>query len=126
MFIAITFRGTSINETNKTQQIVRGSKFMFKMSTIHANTCIQTTTPLCNRCCCDDGVVQQPPFPQQTFFQLLRINFMDPRAVDPLLIDTPDAAVHQIQKSGELGGHISGGLNSGVSICSTVTVSRAR
>jgi len=42
------------------------------------------------------------------------------------LIDTPDAAVHQIQKSGELGGHISGGLNSGVSICSTVTVSRAR
>ena len=46
MFISITFTETSINETNKTQQKVRGSKFMFKMSTIHANTRIQTTTPL--------------------------------------------------------------------------------
>jgi len=49
MFISITFTETSIDETNKTQQKVRGSKFMFKMSTIHANTRIQTTTPLCNR-----------------------------------------------------------------------------
>ena len=49
MFISVTFTETSIDETNKTQQKVRGSKFMFKMSTIHANTCIQTTTPLCNR-----------------------------------------------------------------------------
>jgi len=40
---------TSIDETNKTQQKVRGSKFMFKMSTIYANTCIQTTTPLHHR-----------------------------------------------------------------------------
>jgi len=38
---------------------------MFKMSTIHANTCIQTTTPLRNRCH-DDSVVQQPPLPQQS------------------------------------------------------------
>ena len=30
--------------------------------TIHANTCIQTTTPLRNRCH-DDGVVQQPLAP---------------------------------------------------------------
>ena len=49
MFISIIFTETSINETNKTQQNVRGSKFMFKISTIHANTCIQTTTPLRNR-----------------------------------------------------------------------------
>ena len=49
MFISITFTETSIDETNKTQQKVRSSKFMFKMSTIHANTCIQTTTPLHNR-----------------------------------------------------------------------------
>ena len=46
-FISITF--TKIDETYKTQQKVRNSKFMFKMSTIHANTCIQTTTPLRNR-----------------------------------------------------------------------------
>ena len=38
MLISITFTETSIDETNKTQQKVRGSKFMFKMSTIHANT----------------------------------------------------------------------------------------
>jgi len=67
---------------------------MFKMCTIHANTCIQTTTPLRNRCR-DDGVVQQPPLPQQTFFQLLHI--MNLRTVDPLLKDIPDAIVHQIQ-----------------------------
>jgi len=28
VFISITFRGTSIDETNKKQQKVRGSKFM--------------------------------------------------------------------------------------------------
>jgi len=49
MFISITFTETSIDETNKTQQKARGSKFMFKMSTIRTNTCIQTTTPLLNR-----------------------------------------------------------------------------
>jgi len=38
MFISIIFRDTSIDETNKTQQKVRGSKFMFIMSTIHANS----------------------------------------------------------------------------------------
>jgi len=94
MFISITFTETSIDETNKTQQEVRGSKFMFKMFTIHANTCIQTTTPLRNRFR-DDGVVQQPPLHEQTFFQLLHI--MDPRTVDPLLKDTPHAVVHRIQ-----------------------------
>ena len=61
MFISIAFRATSIDETNKTQQKVRSSKFMFKMSTIHANTCIQTAMPLCNHCR-DAGVVQQPPY----------------------------------------------------------------
>ena len=66
---------------------------MFEMSTMHANTCIQTSTPLYNRCCCDDGVVQQPPLAQQTFF----LHIMDLRMVDPLLKDTPDAVVHRIQ-----------------------------
>jgi len=94
MFTSITFTEISIDETNKTQQEVRRSQYMFKMSTIHTNTCIQTTTPLCNRCR-DDGVVQQPPLAQQTFFQLLHI--MDLRTVDPLLKDTPDAVVHRIQ-----------------------------
>jgi len=84
----------SIDETNKTQQKVRGSKFMFKMSTIYANTCIQPTTPLL-KCCLQDGVVQQPPLAQHTFFQLRHV--MDPRTVDPLLKHTPDAVVHRIQ-----------------------------
>ena len=48
-FISIAFTETCIDETNKTQQKVRGSKFMFRMSSIHANTCIQITTPLRNR-----------------------------------------------------------------------------
>ena len=87
MFISITFTETSIDETNTTQQKVGSSKFMFK-STIRANTCIQTTMPLRNHCH-DDGVVEQPPLPQQTFFQLLHT--MDQRTVDPLLKDTPDA-----------------------------------
>jgi len=67
---------------------------MLKMSTVHADTCIQTTTPLRNHCR-DDGVVQQPPLAQQTFFQLLHI--MDPRTVDPILKDTPDAVVRRTQ-----------------------------
>jgi len=41
MFISMTFTETSIDETNKTQQKVRGSKVMFKMTTIYANTRIQ-------------------------------------------------------------------------------------
>jgi len=51
----------------KTHQIVTGLKIKFKMSTIHTNTCTQTTASLCNHCR-GDGVVQQPPLPQQTFF----------------------------------------------------------
>ena len=43
VFISITFTETSIDETIKTQQKVRGSKCIFKMSTNHTNTCIQTT-----------------------------------------------------------------------------------
>jgi len=69
MFISITITETSIDETNKTQQKVRGSQFMFKMSTIHANTCIQTTTPLRNRCR-DDGV--QPPRFSNSFMLWIR------------------------------------------------------
>ena len=34
MFISITFTETSIDETNKTQQKVRGSKFMFKIQNV--------------------------------------------------------------------------------------------
>ena len=44
---------------------------------------------------CHISVVQQPPLPQQTFFQLLHT--MDSRTVDPLLKDTSDAVIHRIQ-----------------------------
>ena len=88
MFISITFTETNIDETNKTHQKVIGSKCMFKMSTIHANTCIQTTTPLRNRCR-DDGVLQHPPLPQQidvlSTFNVLSTHIMD------------HAVVHRIQ-----------------------------
>ena len=47
--------GEPVSMKQTKQQKVRGSKFMFKMSTIHGNTCIQTTVPLRNRCR-DDGV----------------------------------------------------------------------
>ena len=66
MFIWIKFTKPSIDKTNKIHQRVTGSKPVFKMSTIHTNTCTQTTTPLRNHCR-DGGVVQQPPLPQQTF-----------------------------------------------------------
>jgi len=51
---------------------------MFKMSTIHANTCTQTNA-----------------LAQQMFFQLLHV--MDLQTVDPLLKDTPNTVVHWIQ-----------------------------
>jgi len=84
---------------------------MFKMSTIHANTCIQTTMPLRNRC---RDVVQQPPLPQQTFFHLFHI--MGLQMVDPLLKDTLDAVVHRIQ-IWQIGWPLfSGGIKSGISL----------
>jgi len=58
------------------KQIKYNSKSEAQNITIHANTCIQTTTPLRNRLR-DDGVVQQPPLPQKTFLQLIHIT--DPR-----------------------------------------------
>ena len=61
---------------------------MFKMSTIHANTCIQTTTPLRNRCR-DDGVhcpaASTPSADVLSTFNVLSTHIMNPRAVDPLL-----------------------------------------
>ena len=65
--IAIKYRSklrkpVSIKEIKR--QKVRRSKFMFKMSTIHTNTCAQTTAPprhVQRNRCRDDGVVQQPP-----------------------------------------------------------------
>ena len=69
---------------------------MFKMSTIHTNTCTQTTTPLCNHCY-DDGVVQLPLLHWQTFFFFQLLHIIDPQMVDPLLKDTPDTVVRRIQ-----------------------------
>ena len=100
MFISIAFRATSIDKTNKTQQKVRGSKFMFKMSTIHANTCIQTTTQLRNHCR-DDGVhgpaASTPSAVVLSTFNVLSTHIINPRAVDPLLKHSPDAVIHRIQ-----------------------------
>jgi len=90
MFISIKFTEASIYKTKKTPQKVIGTKLMFKMSTIHTNASTQRSTPLRNHCC-GNGVVQQPPLPQQMFFELLHI--MDPRTVGSLLKDTTDAVV---------------------------------
>ena len=66
------------------------------------------------------------PLNQQTFFQLLHITSQvrNPRMVDPLFKDTPDDVVHRIQIR-RIGWPISGRLNSGVSLCNNVPVSRA-
>ena len=90
--------GNQYRWNKQTQQKVRRSKFIFKMSTNHANTYAFKRLPVCH-CAIAAAMtvcmVQQPPLPQHTFFQLLHI--MDPRAVDPLLKRTPDAVVHRIQ-----------------------------
>jgi len=54
MFISFTFTETSINKTNKINQKVTGSKFMFIMSTVHMNTYTETTTV-----CSPDSVPDQ-------------------------------------------------------------------
>jgi len=98
------------------------------LSTIHANKCIQTTMPLRNRCRYD-GVHGPAAFTPSadvlSTFNVLSTHIMDPRVVHPLLKHTPDAVGHRIQ-IWRIGDHISGGINSGVSLCSMVTVSRAR
>jgi len=78
--------GQPVSTKQTKQQKVRGSKFMFEMSTIHANTCIQTTMPLRNRCR-DDGV--HGPAASTPSADVLSTHIMDPRAVDPLLKHTP-------------------------------------
>jgi len=47
MFISIKFTETNIDKMNKPHQKVIGSKFMFKMSTIHTKTCTETTIRHC-------------------------------------------------------------------------------
>ena len=73
---------------------------MFKMYTIHTNTCIQMTTPLRNRCR-DDGVHGPAASTSSAVvlltFNVLSTHIMDPRAVDPLLKHTADAVVYRIQ-----------------------------
>ena len=65
---------------------------MFKMSTIHANTCIQTTMPLRNPCR-DDGVhvpaASTPSADVLSTFNVLSTHITDLRAVDPILKHTP-------------------------------------
>ena len=98
----------SIKRTKHTRESqLTVSNFMFKMFTIHTNTCTQTTASLCNRCL-DDGVVQQFPLPHQTFFQLLYIT--DPRTVDP----SWRIPVHRIQIR-RIGWSHLWGMNYGVS-----------
>jgi len=69
-------------------------------------------------------MVQQPPLPHQTFFQLLHI--MDPWALDPLLKHTPDAVVHRIQIWRIRWPHLWRDKLWSLSLCSMVTVSSAR
>ena len=82
----------STKQTKHSRKSGGGSKFMFKMSTIHANTCIQTTMPLRNRCR-DDGVhgpaASTPSAVVLLTFNVLSTHIMDPRAVDLLLKHTP-------------------------------------
>ena len=91
MFISITFTETSIDETKHSRKS-EAQNLCSKCPPFYVNRCIQMTTPLRNRC--RNGVVQQPPLAQQTFFQLLHI--MNQQTVDPLLKDTADAVVHWI------------------------------
>ena len=96
---------------------------MFKMSTIHGNTCIQTTVPLRNRCR-DDGV--HGPAASTPSADVLSTPSHHGSASGrpsleayPRCCSPPDSNMNQTEirfKSGELGGHISGGINSGVSL----------
>ena len=89
-FILITFTETSIDETNKTQQKSEAQNLCSKCPPF---TRIHAFKRLRHCAIAVDGVVQQPPLPQQTYFKLLR----DPRTVDFLLKHTLDAVVHRIQ-----------------------------
>jgi len=84
----ICMQVTVFKEFKDTFWFLRTSNFFFR------NLRTSERPALRNRCR-DDGVVQQPPLPQQTFFELLHI--MDLQTVDSLLKDTPDAVVHRIQ-----------------------------
>jgi len=67
MFISNKFTNLDIDKTNKTHQKVMGSKFMFKISTIRTNTCVQTTTLVRNHCRDDGWSSSLHSLSQQTF-----------------------------------------------------------
>ena len=69
--------------------------------------------------CLNDGLVQQPPLPQQTFLQLIHI--MDPQMVDLLLKDSGYLKCCSPSDSNPaIGGPHLLGMNSGVSLYSKV------
>ena len=109
MFIPITFRGTSIDETNKTAESQRLKICVQNVhqsrEPMHSNDYI-TAQSLLLQWWCGPAVSTRLADVLSTPSQ---VHIMDLRTVDPLLKDTPDAVVHRI---GELGGHISGGINS--------------
>ena len=72
MFISITFTETSIDKTNKIHQTHRFKICVqnFRYSHEHVHSHDYATTQSLYR---DDGVVQQPPLPQQMFLELIHI-----------------------------------------------------
>ena len=95
------------------------------MSTIHANTCIQTTMPLRNHCR-DGGVhgaaASTPSADVLSTFNVLSTHIMDLQAADPLLKHTPDAVVHRIQIWRIRWPHLWRDKHWRLSLCSMVTV----
>jgi len=98
MFILNKFRDTTIAKTNKTHQKVIATKFVFKMSTIHTNTCAQTTSQhAVTAAMMEWSSTSSLQSLSRGSFNSFTVHIMDLQLIDLLLKNTLDAVVHRIQ-----------------------------
>ena len=122
--ISIKFTETNINKTNKIHQIVKVQNLCSKCPPFTQARALERLHQCALQSLARWWSGQEPPLPQQTFFQLLHI--MDPRTVEPSWrisrrCSTPDSKF-QIR---QIGCHISDGVTSAVSLSSEVTHSHS-
>ena len=98
MFILNKFTETTIAKMNKKHQKVIATKFVFKMSTIHMNTCAQTTSQhAVTAAMMEWSSTSSLQSLSRGSFNSFTVHIMDLQMIDPLLKDTLDAVVHRIQ-----------------------------
>ena len=95
---------------------------VFEMSSLPANTCLQTFSPLADSSI-NNTLLQTAPNVNQSPLEI--VDIVDLHLVHTLLSDPPNLVINGVQVRTVVG-HTSGNMKSAVSPCRSLTVSRAR